>query len=344
MIANQHNGLTLRSRQQSGVALVIVLWIIMVLSLLIGGFAFTMYVETQVASYGRKELKAEMLARSGIEVARMQLILNKRTAADASIDTLQQEWASNDTWYVDHALGDGTYNVKVVDEDSKLPINSVTQAQLHQLLSALGVDASESDIIVDSILDWIEPGDLHRLNGAKTDDYYKNLEPPYRCKNGPMDRVEELLLVRGVTSELFYGAPAKGEEEPAQTGLVDLVTTMSQGQVNVNTAPAAVLQAVLELGDAGPEIILSRRDGPDGILGTEDDLPFRSVDEFMQLLASAPSELKERIQSRVTVASSYFTIKSTGESSGAKYTIVATVLRDGANVTTVAWHEQRGGL
>jgi general secretion pathway protein K len=343
MTTNWHNGLTSRSRQQCGVALVVVLWVIMVLSLLIGGFAFTMYVETQVASYGRKELKAEMLARSGVEVARMQLVLNKRTAAEAGIDTPQQEWATNEIWYVDHALGEGMYNVKVIDEESKLPINLATQGQLHQLLAALGVDAAESDIIVDSILDWMEPGDLHRLNGAKTDDYYKNLDPPYRCKNAPLDRVEELLLVRGVTPELFYGAPAK-DEEPARPGLVDLVTTTSQGQINVNTASPTVLQGALELGEAGPEMILARRDGPDGILGTEDDLPFRSVDEFMQLLGSMPNELQQRIRARITVTSSYFTIKSTGEASGAKYTIVATMLRQGGNVATVAWREQRGGL
>ena len=62
-------------RGRNGVAIVIVLWVVLVLSLLISGFAFTMHVETQVASFARKELKAEMLARSGIEVARMQLIL-----------------------------------------------------------------------------------------------------------------------------------------------------------------------------------------------------------------------------------------------------------------------------
>jgi general secretion pathway protein K len=343
MTMKRHNSLISCPRQQCGVALVVVLWVIMVLSLMIGGFAFTMYVETQVASYGRKELKAEMLARAGIEVARMELVLNKRTAAEAGIDTPQQEWASNDTWYVDHALGEGTYNVKVIDEESKLPINSATVEQLHQLFAVLGVDASESDIIVDSILDWREPGDLHRLNGAKTDDYYKNLDPPYRCKNGPLDRIEELLLVRGVTPELFYGAPAK-DEDPARPGLVDLVTTTSQGQINVNTATPEVLQAALGLNDAQLEIVLARRDGPDGILGTEDDLPFRSVDEFMQLLAGMPSGSQQLARSHIAVASSFFTIKSTGEASGAKYTIVATMQRQSGNVAMVAWREQRGGL
>jgi general secretion pathway protein K len=180
------------------------------------------------------------------------------------------------------------------------------------------------------------------LNGAKTDDYYKDLDPPYRCKNGPLDRVEELLLVRGVTPELFYGTPAK-DEDPARPGLVDLVTTTSQGQINVNTASPVVLQAALELGEAGPEMILARRDGPDGILGTEDDLPFRSVAEFTQLLGTLTPDQQQRIGSRIAVTSSFFTIKSTGEASGAKYTIVATMLRQGGNITTVAWREQRGG-
>ena len=343
MIMKWQNNSMPCSRRQNGVALMIVLWVIMVLSLMISGFAFTMHVETQVASYSRKELKAEMLARSGVEVAQMQLLLDKRRATDAGIDTTQQEWATNDTWYVDHALGDGIYNVKVIDEESKMPINEATSGQLHQLLAALNVDPAESDIIVDSILDWMGPGDLHRLNGAKTDDYYKNLDPPYRCKNAPLDRIEELLLVRGVTPELFYGAPAK-DEEPARPGLVDLVTVTSHGQINVNTAPSTVLQGALELNDAEVEVILARREGPDRLLGTEDDLPFRSIDEFMQLLSAMPSELQQRVRSRITVTSSFFTIKSTGEVSGAKYTILATVQRDGPNVATVAWREKRGGL
>ena len=82
---------TRRFRDRNGVAIVVVLWVIMVLSLLISGFAFTMHVETQVASYARKELKAEMLARSGIEVARMQLILDQQSPTEAGFDALNQD-------------------------------------------------------------------------------------------------------------------------------------------------------------------------------------------------------------------------------------------------------------
>ena len=99
--------------------------------------------------------------------------------------------------------------------------------QLKRLMTLLNIDPSDGDIIVDSILDWIDPDDLTRLNGAKTD-YYMSLSPPYRAKNAPLDRVDELLLIRGVTPELFHGTPAT-DKDPAQPGLADVFTTMSSG-------------------------------------------------------------------------------------------------------------------
>src|SRR5579862_8415326 len=119
-----------RSVKEQGIAIVIVLWVILVLSLLISGFAFTMHVETQVASYARKELKAEALARSGVEVARMELILAAQSPTNSGYDALSQEWSTNEEMYVDHELGDGIFNVKVIDEESKIPINRATDAQL----------------------------------------------------------------------------------------------------------------------------------------------------------------------------------------------------------------------
>jgi general secretion pathway protein K len=314
-----------------GVAMVIVLWVIMVLSLLISGFAFTMQVETQVASFSRKELKAEMLARSGVEIARMQLMLHMKSPTESGLDALNQDWVTNDTLYVDHELGEGKYNVKVTDEESKLPINVLDQTQLKRLMELLSVDDSDSDVIVDSILDWKEAGELHRLNGAKSD-YYERLSPPYRAKGAPLDRVEELLLIRGVTKELYDGAPATGNE-PARPGFKDLFTTRSV-HVNVNTASSIVLQTILGLDDTHVAALLTRRDGPDGIPGTEDDQPFRSVGELGGMNTQSP----------ITVNSSCFTVKSTGEVGGAKRTIIAVLERQGLNVIPVTWNEVRGGL
>ena len=153
-----------RFANDQGIAIVIVLWVVLVLSLLISGFAFTMHVETQVASYARKELKAEMLARSGVEVARMQLILDALSPTNSGFAALNQDWATNELLYVDHELGDGIFNVKVTDEESKIPINRVTDLQLRRTFGLLGVDPADGDVITDSILDWIDDDDLTRLN------------------------------------------------------------------------------------------------------------------------------------------------------------------------------------
>ena len=331
-----------RVDERSGVAIVIVLWVVMVLSLLISGFAFTMHVETQVASFARKELKAEMLARSGIEVAKMQLILHQQSSTDAGFDALNQDWATNEILYVDHPLGDGIYNVKITDEEAKIPINTVTDLQLKRLLGLLGVDPFDADIIVDSILDWREPGDLARLNGAKND-YYQSLSPSYRAKNAPLDRVEELLLVRGVTPELYHGTATENQE--AHPSFPELFTTMTSGKVNVNTASSIVLQAMLNIDDQQVQTVLSRRDGPDGVPGTEDDVPFKSVEEFLGSIGNLDPATRGLAGSLVGVSSSFFTVKSTGAVGGVKRTLVATLRREGTstNIQAVAWSQLRGG-
>ncbi|HUI08036.1 MAG TPA: type II secretion system minor pseudopilin GspK [Verrucomicrobiae bacterium] len=330
-----------RARNQRGVAIIIVLWVVLVLSLLISGFAFTMHVETAVASFARKQLKAEMLARSGIEVARMQLILDLQSPTEGGFDAPNQAWATNEELYVDHELGDGTYNVKVIDEESKLPINIATDVQLKRLLNLLGVDPFDADIIVDSILDWIDTDDLTRLNGAESD-YYQSLSPPYRAKNAPIDRIEELLLVRGVTPELFHGTPATNDTE-AQPGLENVLTTMSSGRVNVNTASAVVLRALLNIDEDQIQAILTRRDGADGIPGTEDDQPFRTTDEFFTAVGTLDQATLQQVQGLVDVNSSFFTVTSTGEVGGVKRTIITTLRRNGSDVEPVAWREVRGG-
>ena len=299
-----------------------------------------MHVETQVASYARKELKAEMLARSGVEVARMELILGAESPTNSGYDALNQDWATNELMYVDHELGDGTFNVKVTDEESKIPINRASDLQLKRLFGLLGVEPSDSDVMVDSILDWIDPSDLHRLNGAKSD-YYESLSPPYRSKDGPMDRVEELLLIRGITPELYRGTPAT-DKDPAVPGLPEVFTTMTSGSVNVNTASAIVLET-LGLDEGQVEAVLSHRDGPDGIPGTEDDMPFHTADEFFAVIGNLDPASKAEAQALVTVTSAFFTVKSTGQVGGVKRTVIATLRRDGDKVETVMWREVREG-
>jgi general secretion pathway protein K len=97
-------------------------------------------------------------------------------------------------------------------------------------------------ILVDSIMDWRDPDDLHRINGAESD-YYQSLPTSYSAKNGPFDTVEDLLWVRGVTTALFYGSGESGAapESGAIVGLKQLFTVDSPNdRVNLRTASAEV--------------------------------------------------------------------------------------------------------
>lgn len=333
-----------RGARRSGVALIVTLWVVMILSMLVAGFAFTIHVETHVAAYNRQAAKADALARSGVEVASVLLTQGDGSPATGQLVARNQAWVTNTTMLIEHKLGDGTYTVSILDEESKIPVNRADAEQLRRLMDQLGLAGGlgevDGDVIVDSIMDWIDENDLHRLNGAE-DEYYRTLPRPYRAKNAPLDRVEELLSVRGVTAEVFYGRSVP-ETEETMPGLRDLLTAYSSGRVNINTASAAVLKAWVGMDEAAADAILARRAGPDGEEGTEDDAPFRQVGEALDLIPGLEQNLRRQLSQILTVESRFFTITSTGESGGVQRTIVTLVEKDRQRTAAVTWQELRG--
>jgi type II secretory pathway component PulK len=106
----------------------------------------------------------------------------------------------------DTTTGGNPFHYGVIDESGKININALMKMpggdqKAHDVLMGLPGMTEE---IVNSILDWIDPDDTPRSSGAEND-YYSTLNPPYRCKNGPLSTPEELLLVKGVTPPLFLG-------------------------------------------------------------------------------------------------------------------------------------------
>src|SRR5204863_8122504 len=93
-------------------------------------------------------------------------------------------------------------------KSARLNINTVLLADNAQQGNAkkilLGLPGM-TDTIADAILDWIDPDDDQRDTGAERD-YYTSLDPPYAPRNGPLGSIEELLLVKGVTPALLFGA------------------------------------------------------------------------------------------------------------------------------------------
>lgn len=184
---------------------------ILVLSVLAGGFAYSMKVETKLAKNTALDTDLQWLGRSGVELARY--VLSQQANIPEPFDSLKQKWAGGpgnsndilaDITLENNPVGDGTVSIKIVDAERKLNINSANDAVIQQALTLIGVDAATFSVIVDSIKDWRDRDESQSLAGAESD-YYLNLSPPYVAKNGPIGDLTELLLVKGVTPEIFWG-------------------------------------------------------------------------------------------------------------------------------------------
>ena len=133
-------------------------------------------------------------------------------------------------------LGRGTFTYRITDEEARINLNTAPPDRIDRLLTVLGVDKQARDVINDSLQDWKDPDELHRVNGAESD-YYLKLPVPYRARNANLEDVAELLQIRGVTPELYLG-------RNGEPGLAEYVTVRGAGQVNINTASPTVLKAL----------------------------------------------------------------------------------------------------
>lgn len=143
----------------------------------------------------------------------------------------------------DLPLGNGSVSYKIADENGKININTASREVLVKTLEASGVErGDENSTIADSILDWIDSNQNHRLNGAESD-YYLSLDPPYEAKNDVLNSLDELLKIKGMTEEILYGSPDNEEnpETASYLGLINFLTVQNVKTLNPNTAEPAML-------------------------------------------------------------------------------------------------------
>lgn len=247
------------TRDARGFALIAVLLVLAILGVLGAEFAYSMRLEASAVRAYKDGVVAGHLAEAGIAQAMRELVGDWAFAS--ADDQGELTFFTRALLAVaaparrDVALGAGHFSYRLRDEEALLNLNTAPPGRVQALLDALGVQRAQRDQIVDSIQDWRDPNDEHRLNGAESDDYYLKLPVPYRARNANLESIAELLQIRGVTPALFSGGP----EQPA---LADAVTVRSLGQVNINTATPLVLRA-FGLSVAEVEtVIQTRRDGP----------------------------------------------------------------------------------
>ena len=285
------------SRRNEGIALLMVIWVITVMMVTVLSFSVMARTEARSTLSFKEGMERKLFAEAGVERAIMELFYMKQNM-NAAVTTEETEvWKADGTPYKGEIAG-GTYEVSIRGESGKLDINTVPEVILKNLLMNAGVKDTDADTIVDSVMDWKDPDDLHRMHGAESD-YYQSLPNPYKAKNADFETIEELLLVKGMTPELLYGAPGR-------KGIIDFLTVNARsGTVNVNYAPQEVLMAIPGIGqDTADRIIQYRKDK---IIG--------GVQELQSLLGDGYSAAAPYIG---TADTNTYTVEATGYKPGDK--------------------------
>ncbi|MSU03819.1 MAG: general secretion pathway protein GspK [Pedosphaera sp.] len=353
----------LTPRKDRGIAIIIVMIVIVVLSVLAGGFAYTMKVETKLARNSSYESDMEFLGRSGVELGRYVLAMQLGLPGEGNYTALNQKWAGGwggtnellaDIDLSNNELGPGRFSVKIVDMERKFNLSQIHEnntAILEKALDVIGVDGSEISTITDSYLDWTDPDEKTRPHGAESRDYMRmDLKRPYFAKNGPIDDLSELLLIKGVRPAVYFGSSRAGhsvggpgghrrrphsglmDEGPLPSGsgfgLVDLFTPISGSgvAVNVNTASTEVLQLLPGVDAQMAQAIVASRNGSDNSPGSEDDIPFINTGELINVPGLDP-QIMQVIRNFLTVQSFLFEITVDAEIGGYKRQFVALVHR-----------------
>ncbi|MDF7800327.1 type II secretion system protein GspK [Pontiellaceae bacterium B1224] len=215
----------IQQSSKEGSALIIVLSVAVVLALIVANFAADMNAELKAAGGNIEEAVNAQLSRSALALARLvelgqdnaQLYANGY--GDAYLISGTEDYESVieelEVYRTGYELGRGMLAYQLVYKSAAIAANELDENGWHRLFEvACDMDeGTERSELVDRILDWIDSDSNARANGMEEDDY-QDLDTPRHAKNDDLDSDEELMLVYGITPELFYGTgnPARLED------------------------------------------------------------------------------------------------------------------------------------
>ena len=292
----------------------------------------------------RDRLTLSHMASSGIHAA-MALLAKDR--AESNIDSFQEDWANAEKineLLNDIPFEDGKLAVTISDEMGRLQVNALVnypesrnfnESQRliwERFLNYFKTEEETSEdsqptAIINSLKDWLDFGDddaITGLSGAESS-YYQDLSPAYNSRNGPISDINDLLLVKGITPELFFGS----NEKP---GISDFLSVYGMtpgagtsftfpGKININTAELPVLVAMLpsenvDLAQAFFELrqeAATKEDAPDlsGSTWYKDIAGLSGLNLDTKLIATASDVF--RIESVAQVNNSAMTATAVGQ-------------------------------
>lgn len=239
-------------RNNKGIALILTLLIISIIVSVTLQFNRYMRDDLYAAVNLRDGIKHGHIAKSGFNYALAVLYED-----DTNVDFLHDTWADSETLSEKSAdlFEDGRFKLELSDHSGMIQINSLVDEKgkynniqkdlLTRFLQTpeFGLKDEEVDHIVNAIKDWIDADDDPTGFGGAENSYYQGLETPYSCQDAPVEFIEELLLVKGISRELYEGTDTEGTDKIP--GIKSFLSPHGDGKININTADPLVLRALI---------------------------------------------------------------------------------------------------
>lgn len=175
-----------------GAALLLVLWLVALLTALVGAYALTARIEALQGRVGSRGAMAQEIARAGMEYALVRV-------ADRNPET---HWQPNGRAYAWRFDGHDV-QVRIIDETGKVDLNQADVPLLSRLMQVLGEPPDASDALAAAIVDWRDADDLSQPVGGAEDGDYAAAGRPYGAKDAPFETIAELEQVLGMTPDLY---------------------------------------------------------------------------------------------------------------------------------------------
>ncbi len=355
---------SIKHPEKSGIILLAVLWMLVILSVMAIGLARRTAIDLSLTKYYLGKLQARYAARGGVVYARLLLKKDAVSGETAKADTLwlcgvDLEGRSPQEIFDSQKVGPGSFTIGFTswsseenknkkhygftDEDGRLNLNAINRGNYSiavRFFMLAGVEEERARIIAASIADWIDQDSFVSVAdyGAE-DDYYENLPQPYRCKNRPFDTIEELMLVRGMTEDIF---------NEVKDAITIFPRHPARLTVNINTARPLVMRALF-MDKSGPQTntdvtdaeslakkIINFRNGPDAMPYTEDD---KAVDINAIGLNAKEKAIYFSVASQLKKTSRYFRVHITGWGFYHKSSFSVEVVLDRLDGRVLEWKE-----
>ncbi len=282
-----------------GSAMVAVFWIMAVLSLAVFAAVKVVYHDADVSASQIHGFDAMLAAERGVAIA-----VNPATKKTEPM----LAWSDAETG--------ASYRARIESEAARFNINVILMRRDKQLLTDVftdwGMELLDAQMLVDNLVDWVDPGDLTELNGAEID-WYEEQGRPNHPFNRPFYNLEEMSLVKDMDLLEFVNPRWK-----------KWFTVWSNGKLDINEADAELIAAAAEVSIDDATTIVDYVLGPDQEKDTDDDQRFQNLAEAFGLIGLSPLQ-QELVTPRLTVEDTTTRIVSEGRAGDVKRRITLVI-------------------